>query len=194
MAQLAAVLAAENTAPAWRSLVPIQPGGTQPPLFCIPPAGTTSINFAALVRYLGPDQPVYGLEAVGMDGKEPPHNRVEEMARHYLKEVRALQPEGPYYLVGRCFGGVVAFEMGQQLHAQGQAVGLLAMLDTGAPGPRSRLPEPDLDGLHNLPDRPQAQPGGPGRPQGTVGAEKAATGPEHRPDPSFRQFGGTPPP
>ncbi len=154
VAQLAAVLAAENTAPAWRSLVPIQPGGTQPPLFCIPPAGTTSINFAALVRYLGPDQPVYGLEAVGMDGKEPPHTRVEEMARHYLKEVRALQPEGPYYLVGRCFGGVVAFEMGQQLHAQGQAVGLLAMLDTGAPGPRSRLPEPDLDGLHNLPDRP----------------------------------------
>jgi thioesterase domain-containing protein len=63
-----------------------------------------------------------------------PHTRVEQMAAHYIEEIRTVQPQGPYYLGGQCFGGMVAFEMAQQLQAQGETVGLLAMFDNYAPG------------------------------------------------------------
>jgi thioesterase domain-containing protein len=65
-----------------------------------------------------------------LDGKRPPHTRVEDMAAHYIKEIRELQPEGPYFIGGRSLGGMVAFEMAQQLGAQGQTIGVLALLDT----------------------------------------------------------------
>jgi thioesterase domain-containing protein len=82
-----------------------------------------------LARHLGRDQPVYGLQAQGLDGKHPCHERVEDMAEHYIQEVRSVQPVGPYHLGGLSFGGVVAFEMARQLHAQGQQVALVALFD-----------------------------------------------------------------
>jgi len=83
-----------------------------------------------LARHLAPDQPVYGLQAVGLDRKQVPHTRVEDMAAHYVKEIRAFQREGPYHLVGASMGGMIAFEMAQQLQALGADVGLVGLFDT----------------------------------------------------------------
>jgi aspartate racemase len=83
-----------------------------------------------LAHHLGLEQPLYGLAAQIMDKKYAPPNRVEDLAAHYIKEMRILQPEGPYFLAGVSFGGSVAFEMAQQLVAQGQKVALLALLDS----------------------------------------------------------------
>ncbi|GAB4152428.1 MAG: hypothetical protein Fur0021_17200 [Candidatus Promineifilaceae bacterium] len=115
------------------SLTPLQPKGDKPPLFLVPPNGSTILTFTELARRLGPDQPVYGLEPLGLDGRHPPQNRVEEMAAHYIRELQTVQPHGPYLLGGRCFGGIVAFEMAQQLQRQGEHVALLAVLDVLVP-------------------------------------------------------------
>lgn len=114
----------------WSSLVAIQSGGSKPPFFCIHGAGGNILIYRDLARRLGPDQPFYGLQAQGLDGERPFYTRIEDMATHYLKEVQAVQPEGPYFLGGYCMGGTVALEMAQQLHAQGQEVALLAFLET----------------------------------------------------------------
>jgi len=84
-----------------------------------------------LARHLGMDQPVYGLQPLGFEEGQVPHNRVEDMAAYYIREIRSFQPEGPYYLGGQCFGCHVAFEMAQQLQAQDCTVALLALLDPG---------------------------------------------------------------
>jgi aspartate racemase len=83
-----------------------------------------------LAGYLGPDQPMYGLQPHGLEGDQPCPPRIEDMASCYLNEIRAIQPEGPYYLAGLSMGGQVAFEMAQQLHERGQGVALLALFDT----------------------------------------------------------------
>jgi amino acid adenylation domain-containing protein len=139
--QLGAALRDESLSPSWSSLVPIQTGGNRPPFFCIHGIGGNVVGFYDLARALGPDQPVYGLQAQGLDGKTPPHTRVEEMAAHYIDEIRCVQPEGPYFLGGLSFGGAVAFEMARQLQAEGQQVGLLALFATfpGTPTPRLAL-------------------------------------------------------
>jgi len=94
--------------------------------------GNVFTDLGDLVRYLGSDQPVYGLQ----DGIHNP-SHVAAMAAHYLEEIRTVQLEGPYLLVGICSGGVVAFEMAQQLHAQGQRVSLLALVEPTPPYARS---------------------------------------------------------
>ena len=131
---LADLLRRKGWAPSWSSLVPIQPGGSRPPFYCVHSAGGNVLTYRDLSRRLGNDQPVYGLQARGLDGREPPHTRVEDMAAHYVQEIRSFQPQGPYYLGGSSFGGTVAFEMAQQLRAMGQDVGLLALFDTWGPG------------------------------------------------------------
>jgi thioesterase domain-containing protein len=70
---------------------------------------------------------------VGLDAENIPHRRIEEMAEHYIKEVRRVQPEGPYLVGGWSMGGLVAFEMAQQLQMQNQKVALLALIDSIAP-------------------------------------------------------------
>jgi len=138
--QLANVLreAAANTSD-WSSLVAIQPQGSNPPLYCIHAAGANVLIYRPLSRHLGNDQPVYALQARGLDGQQRPFLRVEEMAAHYIREIQAFQPAGPYHLLGASFGGLVIFEMALQLWSQGHQVGLLAMLNTNCPVyPRSR--------------------------------------------------------
>jgi thioesterase domain-containing protein len=98
----------------------------------------TILFYHDLARRLGPDQPIYGLQAQGLYGKATPHATVEEMAAHYIQEIRTVQPEGPYQLAGFCFGATLAFEMAQQLRAAGFEVGLLASFDGGRPGYRYR--------------------------------------------------------
>jgi thioesterase domain-containing protein len=82
---------------------------------------------------LGLDQPVYGLQLQGMDGELDFHDRIEDMAAHYLTEICTAQPQGPYLIGGRCFGSLVALEMAQQLQARGQEVALLALIDPIVP-------------------------------------------------------------
>ena len=111
-------------------VVAIQPKGAKPPLFVISGLGGNVIKFHSLAFYLGEDQPIYGLLPRGLDGKEPFHTRVEDMAAYYVSAIRAMQPHGPYRLVGYSFGGIVAFEVAQQITAQGDRVSLLGFFDT----------------------------------------------------------------
>jgi amino acid adenylation domain-containing protein len=132
--KLAILLEGERDVPRWSSLVPIQVGGSRPPLFCLHAGAGTILYYSELARELGPDQPVYGLQAQGLYGEQPPHGEVEEMAACYAREIRSVQPEGPYFLVGFCFGGLLAFAVSQQLHREGSEVALLATFDAGGPG------------------------------------------------------------
>jgi thioesterase domain-containing protein/acyl carrier protein len=115
------------------SLVAVQPNGTRPPLFCVHGHGGEPFYCRELSGCLGPDQPLYGLRSRGHCG-EPIQHTVSDMAAHYVQVVRAVQPKGPYYLAGYCFGGMVAFEMARLLTAQGEEVALLALFNTPAPG------------------------------------------------------------
>jgi amino acid adenylation domain-containing protein len=120
--------------PRWTSLVPIKPGGSRRPFYCVHGIGGNVLEFEHFSRYIGSDQPLYGIQAQGLDGKQPRHTSVAEMAAHYIREIQEFQPDGPYFLGGSSFGGVVAYEMAQQLLAQNQKVGLLVMFDSFAPG------------------------------------------------------------
>ncbi|MCP4659563.1 MAG: alpha/beta fold hydrolase, partial [bacterium] len=86
-----------------------------------------------LAHKLGSDQPLYGLQSRGLEGDEEPLTRIEEMAAHYLGELRAVQPRGPYQLTGWSFGGLVAYEMARQLAAAEEEVASLVLIDAGAP-------------------------------------------------------------
>ncbi len=138
--QLAAVLAEEKLI-SWSSLVPIQTNGTKLPLFLIHAVWGNVLFYRKLVHYLEPDQPVYGLQAQGLDGKQAPSTCVMEMAANYIKEIRTIQPQGPYSLGGFSFGGVVAFEIARQLCEQGQEIAFLGIFDTSAP----ELPKASTD-------------------------------------------------
>jgi thioesterase domain-containing protein/acyl carrier protein len=118
-----------------KCLVPIKSSGARPPFFCVHGVGGNVLELIDLARHVHADQPFYGIQAVGLAGRAPEHkSTVEEMARHYIREVRELQPEGPYFLGGSSFGGLVAYEMARQLAAVGQPVALVALFDTSAPG------------------------------------------------------------
>ena len=116
-----------------RSLVEITRGGHRPPLFCVHGAGGNVLNFRDLSWGLHHDQPFFALQARGVDGTTRPHRSIEEMARAYVEEIRGLRPHGPYFLAGYSGGGVVAFEMAQQLKALGEEVPLLVFFDTYHP-------------------------------------------------------------
>jgi phthiocerol/phenolphthiocerol synthesis type-I polyketide synthase E len=127
---IADILREEDWTATWSPLVEIQPGDSRPPFFFVHAAGGNILLYRDLARHLGPDQPVYGLQAQGLDGEQPFLTTIEEMAALYLKEVQAVLPEGPYLLGGYCMGGTVALEMAQQLRDQGREVALLALFET----------------------------------------------------------------
>jgi amino acid adenylation domain-containing protein/FkbH-like protein len=134
--QIAAILreeTPENHAARSTSAVAIQANGDQPPLFLVHGAGGGMFwGYVNLARHLGHTQPVYGFKSRGLDGKEE-FTSIPELAEHYLNDLRVIQPEGPYYLGGYCFGGNVAFEMARQLRAAGEEVALLALLNCAPP-------------------------------------------------------------
>jgi amino acid adenylation domain-containing protein len=138
--QLVGLLREREWCAPWKSLVPIQPGGSKQPFFCIHAHEGNVLFYRDLARYLGPDQPFYALQAQGLDGEEAPCTRVEEMAAHYINEIRTVQPDGPYFLGGYCFGGVIVYEMARKLYAEGEPVAMVALLDSFAPGYLRSLP------------------------------------------------------
>jgi thioesterase domain-containing protein len=126
-------------------VVAIQPDGAKPPLFLIHPAGGHVFPYIHLAHALGRDQPCYGLQARGLEEGQDPQARIEDMAAYYIEALRTVQSEGPYFLGGWSMGGVVAFEMAQQLLAQGERVALVALLDARIPTPDEHFAEEDLE-------------------------------------------------
>jgi amino acid adenylation domain-containing protein/FkbH-like protein len=123
-------LADGNQTGAARSvLVPVQAKGSRPPLFLVHGAGGDVLwGYANLAKHMNPEQPIYGIKSRGQIGLEE-YDDIEDMARFYLQELRALQPHGPYFLGGYCFGGNVAYEMARQLRSQGERVEQLLLID-----------------------------------------------------------------
>jgi amino acid adenylation domain-containing protein len=115
------------------SLVEIQAGGPRTPFFCVHPGGGHVLCYLGLARHLGADQPFYGLQSGGLGRGQSPHADIEQMAAHYLEEVRRVQPRGPYLLGGWSMGGLVAFEMARQLQESGEKVALLSIFDSAPP-------------------------------------------------------------
>lgn len=114
----------------WEPLVPIRTQGSKPPFFGIHGHEGGVLFWRSLMEFLPEDQPFYALQARGVDGIQPALRKIEDMATLYLREIRKIQPRGPYYLGGYSMGGEIAFEIGQQLHRQGDQVNLLVMFDT----------------------------------------------------------------
>lgn len=138
--QQAAILRSDTWTPDWSSLVLLRAGDDRPPLFFAAPVGGNVLSYHDLLAHLDPAYPVYGLQALGLDGAQGLHRSVKEIAGHYLQEIYKVQPHGPYYLLGSSFGGLVAYEMAERLHAQGEEVALVVMFDAYGPGYPSRLP------------------------------------------------------
>ncbi|MER7754242.1 amino acid adenylation domain-containing protein [Kitasatospora sp. NPDC097643] len=130
-AGLARRIADPSSGGAPRSLLPLRAEGSRPPLFCVHPAAGTGWPYAGLLPHLGPDQPVYALQARHGGGTAPGlPATVEEMAADYVAEIRAVRPEGPYRILGWSFGGLVAHAMAALLEREGAAVDLLVLVDS----------------------------------------------------------------
>jgi amino acid adenylation domain-containing protein len=138
IAQLAVVLRQQTTSEETIPLVAIQPQGSRPPFFCVHPAGGTAFCYINLARCLGPDQPFYGLQTPDQSHTGKALGTVEEMATHYLVALQRVQPRGPYLLGGWSAGGIIAFEIAQQLQRQGNEVGVLAIIDSSMPNSQMR--------------------------------------------------------
>ncbi|WP_051367207.1 non-ribosomal peptide synthetase [Hamadaea tsunoensis] len=110
-------------------LVPLRASGSRTPLFCVHPAAGTSWVYSGLLRHLGPDQPLYGLQSRGFTAADPVTPDIGAIAADYVAEIRTVRPHGPYRLLGWSFGGVVAHAMAAALEAAGERVELLAILD-----------------------------------------------------------------
>lgn len=118
----------------WSPLVRISAGEpSMPPFFCIHGAGGNVLNFQSLSQHIGRDIPFYGLQARGVDGKQPPQPSIAEMAKSYLEAIEQAAPAWPYVLGGYSGGGVVALEIARLLQEKGEPVPLIVFLDTFHP-------------------------------------------------------------
>jgi len=129
IAALAALLE-QPTTPRVPPLVQLKSGSGQPPVFIAHGLGGSVMDFYQIVKHIQTPRAIHGMQAKGIDGVEEPFDRIEDMARYSLDAVRQLQPHGPYFLIGFSLGGLVTLEMAQQLIAEGETIGLLAMLDS----------------------------------------------------------------
>jgi acetoacetyl-CoA synthetase len=120
--------------PRFSPFVQMKAGAATPPIF-IAHGLSGSVQFFELAGRIQTAQPVYAIQAKGIDGLEEPFDRIEDMAEYYLESITELQPHGPYILIGYSFGGLVALEMAQRLAEQGEKIALLAMVDA-YPHPR----------------------------------------------------------
>lgn len=130
IAELALVLQKGDNSFSFESLVPLKPDGNRDPLYMVHGLGSTVFKFYDLAQHLHPDQPVYGIQARGIESTYHPAESIEEMASQYISEILKSNPEGPYYLSGYSLGGIIAFEMTKQLENMGKKVAVLIMFDT----------------------------------------------------------------
>lgn len=150
IAQQADLLRQPATQTEWPALVAVRAKGSRPPLFLVPPARSTALNFIKLAQYLDPEQPLYAFNPLGLSGRVKPLTTIQAMAAGYVNAMCTFQPEGPYRLGGKCMGGTVAFEMARQLLEQGHKIDALVILDSGAPynGPDWSRPLPQQSPGH----------------------------------------------
>ncbi len=128
-----AKLLEEKTEGRRRHLVAIQPRGTKPAVYWMHPGHGNIVCYLDLARHLGTDQPTYGLQALDMDDGVDPFADIEGMAARYVAEIRQHQPSGPYLIGGWSLGGVIAYEVAQQLTQAGEEVAALLLLDCSLP-------------------------------------------------------------
>ncbi|NOK62225.1 MAG: amino acid adenylation domain-containing protein [Chloroflexi bacterium AL-W] len=127
----------------WTPIVDMRPTGNKSPFFCIHPGSGQVLCYLDLVQALDANRPFYAFQAAGLDGQREPLMCVEDMATCYIDALQSIQPEGPYFLGGWSFGGVVAFEMAQQLQSCGYEIAVLALIDSWAPTPRHAVLDDD---------------------------------------------------
>ena len=128
--KLADVVRADGWKSHWSVLVPIHEQGTKPPLFLVHGLRGNVLTFYGLRHHIPPDQPLYGIQADGLDTGRASLVSIPEMAEYYVREIRALLPHGPYFLGGFSAGGLVAYEMARQLVEAGERVPFLALFDS----------------------------------------------------------------
>lgn len=131
--QFAALLSQEQPVSRWSSLVPIQTSGTRQPLF-FHGGSADALTWARFSHLLGTDQPFYALQRPDLDGSDVTHHTVEALATDCVKEIRMVQPKGPYLVGGHCLGGAIAFEIAQQLQADGKDIVSVVLIDAYRPG------------------------------------------------------------
>jgi thioesterase domain-containing protein len=127
--QFAEALRQQVWSESWSPLVALQREGDKAPLFLVHAIGGNVLNYRDLAFHLRGERPVYALQAVGLDGRQAPNTRVEEIAARYIREIRAVHTHGLLHLGGSSFGGVIAFEMARQLREQGEQTGLIILLE-----------------------------------------------------------------
>jgi amino acid adenylation domain-containing protein len=127
--ELAKQIGNEPAGRKWNSLVPIRAEGKNPPLFLVHGAEGNILLFRELTGHLGNDQPVYGLQSFGLDGRNDFNPEFKSTAAAYIKEIKEFQSDGPYYIGGYCLGGTIAFEMARQFTAQGDTVAFICMFE-----------------------------------------------------------------
>ncbi|MGW7303752.1 amino acid adenylation domain-containing protein, partial [Streptomyces sp. NPDC054829] len=127
-----------------QSMLALRTAGSRAPLFMIHPGGGFGWSYSRLLAHTDPDQPVYALQAKGLAASAVLPESIAEMARDYVADIKGIQPEGPYHLVGWSFGGLVAHAMATQLQSEGEKVELLALLDS-YPSPQSAEELPRTD-------------------------------------------------
>lgn len=124
----------------WRSLVPIRPTGKKKPLFLVHGLGLNVLLYTTVINFLDPEQPVYGLQAKGLNGVDEPLDSIEKIAAYYISEIQSVDKEGPYALAGFSLGGRIAYEMAWQLNEMGKKVSFLGVVDTTAEGSVNHYP------------------------------------------------------
>ncbi|WP_316780210.1 amino acid adenylation domain-containing protein [Pedobacter antarcticus] len=130
----------DDTAEKWNVLVPIKTSGSKDPLYLVHGGGLNVLLFKSFIQHLDEEQPVYGIQGLGLNTSSTLKYSVEEIAKVYIEEIIASNPDGPYNLAGYSMGGLLAFEMARQLTALGKTINFLGILDTyaGEQQPKSK--------------------------------------------------------
>ncbi|MFE9775395.1 thioesterase domain-containing protein, partial [Streptomyces sp. NPDC005931] len=128
-AGIAARLDVDDADGSYEVVLPLRTGGSRPPLFCIHPGGGISWSYSALIKHLGPQYPLYGIQARSLARPEPRPGSIEEMAVDYADQIQTVQPHGPYHLAGWSFGGLCAHALAAEFQRRGEPVALVAVLD-----------------------------------------------------------------
>ena len=121
-----------DTTAGWDAVFPLRIQGSLPPFFCLSPTLQGPYCYRHLSKHLGPRQPFYVVRVLPKEGERVP--TIEELAERAIHSIRATKPHGPYILAGYCFGGSIAFEAARQLNSMGEAVQMIVLFDTAAPG------------------------------------------------------------
>ncbi len=129
---LAAAIDQEKEREGWRPLVCIKPGTGRIPLFIIHGGGLNILLFNTLAQKMASGQPVYGIQAHGLDGKSTPYDHINDIVGHYMREIRSVLPQGPFALAGFSIGGLIAHELCCRFVEQNEPVAFLGMFDTAA--------------------------------------------------------------